>query len=116
MSFDPVCGSDSSSYIYIRSLVSTYFTSLTALCSSLLTTILSGVNDLAVWIHSSCCPVCQYDRLRQSYLSKNQGEEGEQENMIAVVFDAGTKVYNLKRLKDIDGESAAQFTQPPLRF
>ena len=101
MSFGPVYGPDSSSYIYIRSLVSACLTSLTGLCSSLLTTILSGVNELAVRFHSSCCPVCQYDRLRESYLDKGKREE---KRTTALVFDCGTGVYSWEDYKNIDGK------------
>lgn len=107
MSLDPICGPGSSSSIYIRSLVSAYFTSLTVLCSSLLTSILSFVNDLAVRVHSSCCPVCQYDRLRESYINKTKREKENVEKTTAVVFDPATQQYTVEDIDNIDGESAA---------
>ena len=109
MSFDPLCGPGSSSYVYIRSLVSAYITSLTALCSSLLATILSVVDDLAVRVHSSCCPVCHYNRLRHHNLSKGNREE---EKKTALVFDCGTKKYTLERRDNIDSEPPVQVNHP----
>ena len=109
MSFDPVCGPGSPSYVYFRSLVFTYFTSLAALCSSLLTKVVLSVDNLAVRVHPSCCPICQYNRLRHHYLNKGNREE---ERKTALVFDRSTKNYTLERHDNIDSESPVQFIQP----
>ena len=111
MSSAPVWGLESSSHAYARSSVSAYFASLAALCFSLLTTISSFVDSLAMRVPSSCCPVCQYNRLREAHLNKKKRKE---EKITVLVFDCDTGINTLKRREDIDGESAMQFIQVAL--
>ena len=121
MSFAPVLGSESPSHAFIRSSISAYLSSIVALCSSGFATIFAWVDNLATRLPSSCCPVCQFKKLRNSSHSTETRNttlavQPQETKTTALVFDTGTKTYTLKKLEEIDGKSTVQPLHNPLYF
>ena len=116
MSFNSVLGPGSSAPTYIHSSVSAYFACLASLCSPSLATMYALVDDLAMRISPSCCPVCYIKSMVKSclgcFFSAKQIVRTENE-IPALVFDPDTEVYTLQKLQTIDGESTMQLFQPP---
>ena len=98
MSFAPLLGPESPSYVFVQSSVSAYLSSLAALCTSIVAATFALVDDLASRIPPSWCPRCRFRNARESCLRT--------EPKAAVpASDSGMKVYKLKPLEDTDGES-----------
>lgn len=74
------------------------------------------VDNLALRISPSCCPVCYIKSMVKSclrcFFSTKQIVRTENE-IPALVFDPGTEAYTLRKLENIDGESTVQLFHPP---
>ena len=128
MSFAPLLGKGSPSYIFIKSTISF----LAALCSSILDATVALIDDLTPPIPQSWCLVCKIngrghshdhteakrtafpsDRGTGSYILKKLKDTDGESATIAVVFNSRTKTYSLKKLEDIDGEAALRLIYLP---
>ena len=91
--------------------MSAYLASLASLCLSLVAKVFALVDDLAMRIPPSCCPICQFNSLRESHLKTR-------DKNTMLVFNPATEVHSLKKLEDIDGESTVQknLQNLPLEF
>ena len=78
--------------------MSAYLASLASFCLSLVAKLFALVDDLAMRIPPSCCPICQFNNLRESHL-----KSGDKKTVL--VFNPATEKHSLKKLEDIDGES-----------
>ena len=115
MSFSPVFGPESPSHAFFRSIFSASLASLTAICSSLLATIFSTVDNLAMRIPSSWhryCLICWLRSLRKSPPDTANALESNSEKT-AVVFYPTAGLCTLERTEDIDRKSTMQVTRTP---